>query len=406
VDVAVIGAGPAGTCAAALLHRAGHSVAVFERQRFPRFVIGESLLPRCNDLLDAAGLLKPVQERGYLVKRGATFLDGERRCDFDFSEQFTPGWDHTWQVPRADFDNVLAEAVQKAGVPIFFEHGVTGARVGSDPRLSVRGPDGADFDVDCRFIVDASGYGRVLPRLLELDAPSDFPPRRSLFAHVTGDRRPAGPEEGRIWIVIHPDGAWIWIIPFSDGRTSVGVVAEPGFYSTWPGAPEEALRAILASSPVTARRLADVELAFEPRVIEGYAVSVKRLFGEGFCLVGNATEFLDPIFSSGVTLALESAHRASGVLDRQLRGEAVDWQADYADYMGRGIDTFRSYVSGWYDGTLSTIFFAAHPDPEFKRMICSVLAGYVWDDSNPFVREHRRKLPQLARVIQKTARGL
>jgi flavin-dependent dehydrogenase len=114
--------------------------------------------------------------------------------------------------------------------------------------------------------------------------------------------------------------------------------------------------------------------------------------------VGNATEFLDPVFSSGVTLALESANRAAKTLIRQLRGEAVDWETDYASYMKRGIDVFRTYVTRWYDGTLPRIFFAPDANEPVKRMICSVLAGYVWDDSNPFVAQHRRKVAQLARL--------
>jgi hypothetical protein len=109
--------------------------------------------------------------------------------------------------------------------------------------------------------------------------------------------------------------------------------------------------------------------------------------------------FLDPVFSSGVTLALESAHRASKVLTRQLSGEAVDWEVDYAEYLMGGVDCFRTYVLGWYDGTLPRVFFAPSPSGNIKKMICSVLAGYVWDQSNPFVRDHENKLQQLALVV-------
>ena len=120
VDVLVIGGGPAGSTTAALLHRAGHSVVVVEREQFPRFVIGESLLPRCMDLLQEAGLLPAVEARNYIVKRGALFLRADSRCDFDFSTQFTSGWSWTWQVPRADFDHTLATSVEAMGVPFFW----------------------------------------------------------------------------------------------------------------------------------------------------------------------------------------------------------------------------------------------------------------------------------------------
>ena len=401
-DVVVIGAGPAGAVSAALLNAAGFDVAVFERARFPRFVIGESLLPICNDVLQEAGLFDRVESQGYQVKNGAVFLRNGEVCEYDFSEQFTKGASWTWQVPRAHFDNVLVEGIREQGVSVFFEHGVTNVRFGEAQVVSVESADGTQTDVECRFVVDASGYGRVLPRLLDLDKPSAQANRRSLFAHVTGDQRPPGPNSGRIWIIVHERGAWMWVIPFSDGRTSFGAVATPEFYEQFPSDPEECLKAIIESDPHASSRLSDIELEFEPVSIEGYSIGVKQLFGDGYCLVGNATEFLDPVFSSGVSLALQSASRASNAVIRQLNGDAVDWQTDYADYMARGIDTFRTFVNAWYDGSLHKVFFSSGMDAPLKKMICSALAGYVWDLDNPFVGRHERKLSQLIRIIEAT----
>lgn len=398
IDLAIIGAGPAGSVAAALAHRAGLKVRVFEATRFPRFVIGESLLPRCMDVLETAGLLEAARGRGYLVKDGALFLRGRARCDFRFRDQFTPGWTWTWQVPRADFDQTLARAVVEMGVPIEWETRVVAASFARTPELTVVDAEGARAQVKARFVIDASGYGRVLPRLLDLEAPPSLPPRRALFTHVSGDHRPEGPEEGRIWICVHPGGAWIWIIPFADGRTSVGAVATPAFFAQHPGPPEQSLRAILDGEEAVRKRLAGVHFEFEPRAIEGYSASVKRLWGPGFCLVGNATEFLDPVFSSGVTLALESSLRATELAIRQLGGETVDWNRDYSAHMMRGIDVFRTFVDRWYDGVLPDLFFAAQEDTTVRAQICSVLAGYVWDQNNPFVREPARKVDQLARL--------
>lgn len=399
VDVLVIGAGPAGCIAAALLRRAGLSTAIVEREVFPRFVIGESLLPRCMDHLDEAGLLEAVKARGYLVKIGAGFLRGAQRSFYDFEVQFTPGWSWTWQVPRADFDHTLARAVAAQGVPVLHRHAVTAFEPGAEPRTTVVDPDGAARVVRSRFVVDASGYGRVLPRLLGLEAPSAQPPRQALFAHVSGDRRPTGPEAGRIWVCVHPDGGWIWIIPFSDGLTSVGVVGPPPLFEGRGADDEATLRALLDAEPNARDRLAATSLAFAPRWIRGYAVSVTRLFGEGYCLAGNATEFLDPIFSSGVTLAMESGSRAAKLAARQLAGEAVDWERDYAAHMRKGIDTFRAAVNGWYDTRLQTIFFA-HTQPLVRRQqITSMLAGYVWDDANPFVSEGEAAITRLAELV-------
>jgi flavin-dependent dehydrogenase len=142
-----------------------------------------------------------------------------------------------------------------------------------------------------------------------------------------------------------------------------------------------------------------MQCVFPPQCISGYACAVRKLFGPQFALVGNATEFLDPVFSSGVTLALESANRAAQVLTRHLCGQQVDWQSEYADYVMQGIDTFRAYVTAWYDTTLHQIIFAAQPNPAIMKRICSVLAGYVWDRSNPYVAQADQALPLLARII-------
>jgi len=399
-DVVVIGAGPAGSISAALLNAAGLDVAVFERTRFPRFVIGESLLPICNDVLREANLFERVESQGYQVKTGAVFRRGDEICEYDFADQFTEGSTWTWQVPRAEFDNVLVDGIQEQGVPVFFEHSVADVEIGSTPRVSVESADGVKTEISCKFVVDASGYGRVLPRLLNLDKPSAQANRKSLFTHAKGDKRPAGPDSGRIWIIVHEKKAWLWIIPFSDGRTSVGVVAPPEFYDAFSDDPEECLKAIIQSDPNAAGRLAEVDFLFEPVSIESYSVGIKQLYGEGYCVVGNATEFLDPVFSSGVSLAMQSASRASKVIIRQMNGEAVDWEAEYSDYMSRGIDTFRTFVDAWYDETLHKIFFAPDINTGLKQMICSALAGYVWDLENPFVSNHDRKLLQLVRIIE------
>jgi flavin-dependent dehydrogenase len=404
-DVLIIGAGPAGSSAAALLQREGFRLLVVEKESFPRFVIGESMLPSSMNLLQEAGLLGAVENQNFMRKNGAVFLRGDEACNFDFSSQFTDGFKYTYQVPRGEFDKALADAVAARGVEILYRHGVAAVNFDSShASTTMEKSDGGRLEVKSKFILDCSGYGRVLPRLLNLEAPSTFPNREALFTHVTGDRRPAEREEGKIWVCIHPDGAWLWIIPFSNGKTSVGAVASPEFFQKFPGEPAAQLRAILTSDPNAARRLANMQFVFPPQRISGYARSVKKLFGERFALAGNATEFLDPIFSSGVSLAFASANRAAKVLTRHLRGEPVDWQAEYADHVMQGINTFRAYVAAWYDDKLPQIFFAANRNPDIMRQICSVLAGYVWDKSNPYVTQADRALGLLAKILKSQAR--
>jgi len=398
-DVLIIGAGPAGAVAAASLQRDGLRTLVVEKQRFPRFVIGESLLPHTMDLLKEVGLLEAVEARGFIHKTGAVFKRGAEVCDFDFANQSGPGWKYTYHVPRAEFDQTIADTVAARGVEMLYGHGVAAVDfVNAHAEVTLTQPDGTPRAVATRFVLDCSGYGRVLPRLLDLEAPSKYPVRESLFTHITGDKRPSGRDEGKIWICMHEGGAWIWIIPFSNGKTSVGVVAEPEFFARFSGAPEAQLRAMLMSEPNTAARLQNMQVVFPPQRITGFACSVKKLFGPQFALAGNATEFLDPIFSSGVTLAMESGLCAARVTARQLCGEPVNWQTDYADHVMQGVNTFRSYVTAWYDEKLPTILFAAQRNPGVMQQICSVLAGYVWDKSNPYVAQADRALRALATI--------
>lgn len=398
-DVLVIGAGPSGSVAAAELLQEGFDVTVVEKTKFPRFVIGESLLPRCMEILDAVDLVETVRKAGFQQKYGAKFLWEDRECDFNFSEQFTTGWSWTWQVPRADFDKVLIDEVEKRGAHCMYETTVKDVKFLEDHVETTVSCDGTEEIIKSKYIIDGSGYGRVLPRLLELDRPSSFPPRASIFSHIKDTDRPDNESSDRIQIFLVKDEIWVWVIPFSNGYTSVGVVGE---FTNEQGelADEEFLRKILSNLSGIADRFADKPFVFDPKKITAYSATVSEFCGDRFVLTGNSTEFLDPVFSSGVTFALESAYRAAQLVGKELRGESANWQDDYVHYIQSGVDVFRSYVIGWYDGTLPTIFFSSVLDQNIKNQICSVLAGYVWDQDNPYVRKHDKVLTTLAKVIK------
>ncbi|MEO6252435.1 MAG: NAD(P)/FAD-dependent oxidoreductase [Ferruginibacter sp.] len=400
VDVLVIGAGPSGTVAASIINKAGFSVKIVEKMKFPRFVIGESLLPRCMEALEEAGFLEAVKENGFQEKFGAKFVKNGKICDYFFADQYTPGWSWTWQVPREEFDKKLADTVEKMGVPISYETTVTGIEFnGPDSVTTVEDINGNKSQIEARFIVDGSGYGRVIPKLFNMDKPSNLPPRKTLFTHVVDTKRTMDDEPNRITIIVHQKGIWIWVIPFSNGNTSVGFVGDPEFFKSTEGTPEEQLRALLATEPYLSERMKDVEFVFEPKILESWSTTTNKFYGEGFVLTGNVTEFLDPVFSSGVTLATVSSQTAANLVIKKLRGEDVDWDAEYTEVMMQGVNTFRSYVMAWYEGTLDTIFFADDQVPEIKSKICSVLAGYVWDTSNPYVKDHDTALHKLAKLI-------
>lgn len=394
-DVLIIGAGPSGSVAAALLAQRGHDVSVLERERFPRFSIGESLLAYSMELIEKAGMVEAVMARGFQYKNGAAFDRDGRQSVYNFAEKSCAGYPFTFQVPRADFDQVLANEAARAGAKIEYEVEITAVDFSGDlPSVTSRSADHATRTHRPRFVLDASGFGRVLPRLLDLHRPSDFPVRAALFTHVKDNIVAGAFDRQKIRIGIHPTtpDVWSWLIPFSNGTSSLGVVASREFHARFSGTTEERLWQIVAEEPRLKALLADATVTRPVGEIVGYAAKVSRLQGPGFALLGNAAEFLDPVFSSGVTIALQSASLAAAAVDRELRGEKVDWETDYVSPLTYGIETFRAFVTGWYDGSLQDVIFFPRQDPTIRRMICSVLAGYAWDEANPYTgpQAHRR----------------
>ena len=255
-------------------------------------------------------------------------------------------------------------------------------------------------------MLDASGFGRTLPRLLELDKPSAFATRAALFCHVKDNIVSGEFDRQKIRIGVNPThrDVWSWVIPFSATcNSSIGIVASQERHAAHSGTHEERLWGLMAEEPKMRDLLANAHVVRPVGELTGYAASVKSLYGPGFALLGNAAEFLDPVFSSGVTIALQSAKLAAQALDRQFRGECVDWQAEYADALMFGVETFRTFVTAWYDLSLQDVIFAKDKFPQgsVHRMICSILAGYVWDPKNPYNGpQSSRRLRTLAQMCR------
>ncbi|MBL8953509.1 MAG: tryptophan 7-halogenase [Myxococcaceae bacterium] len=400
-EVLVMGGGPAGSVASALLARAGRRVLCLEAGTFPRFQIGESLLPRCNDILDEAGLLSAVQARGFMEKPAALFLDGPTRERFSFAEMFPGQRPSALQVVRSDFDQTLSTAARQHGAKVLFQQRVDAIDFEADG-TSVTHVTNVEtnerYDVHARMVLDCSGYGRVLPKLLSLETKPTLGPKVAVFNHFEGDVRPKGPEEGDIWITVHPDGPWFWLIPFSNGRTSVGVVGERSIIDAAGANDAGRLAKLMATDPNVTVRLRDATPTMKTQRLEGWSASVSRFHGPGWAVCGNASEFLDPVFSSGVTLALESASRAAKLAHRQLAGETVDWEADYTKVMSRAVGVFKVFVMSWYSGALQKVLLREKKDPLIKRSITAVLGGYVLDEANPFVRDGQKMIEAIAKL--------
>ncbi|MEX1192674.1 MAG: NAD(P)/FAD-dependent oxidoreductase [Brumimicrobium sp.] len=402
VDVLVIGAGPSGCVSSAYLNQQGINVKVVEKAKFPRPVVGESFIPRVMDHFDEVGLIPAIQKVGFERKWGARFIRGEQKCIFDFSKKYGAGWDWTWQVPRAEFDKVVADEVQRQGVNIEFQSEMIDVKFdGSNSTSTIRDVNGNKKEIKAKFIIDSSGFGRVLPKLLDLDTPSSLAGHSSIFTHVKDVNRPESKDATLITFDIIETQVWLWVIPFSNGVTSLGVVGPTEYIEALSPSNDanEALRKVLNSSDFYKERFGSVDFLFDAVMLKNYSCSVKKMYGDGYVLTGNSSEFLDPVFSSGVAFATESGILSAKLITKQFNGETVDWEKEYAEYMKRGVAVFSTYVKEWYTGNLQKLFFFEPSNPDVKSKICAVLAGYVWDESNPFVRKHDRVIRNMAYTI-------
>ncbi len=343
---------------------------------------------------------------GFQYKNGAAFTWGQQYAYFDFTDKYTDGPGTTFQVQRAVFDQRLAEAAQQQGAEIRFGDAVCAWQEHDDGvTLTVQPEQGADYTLAADFVLDASGYGRVLPRLLNLETPSCLPPRQAVFTHIDDGIVGDDFDRNKILICTHPQyrDVWLWLIPFSNGRCSIGVVGSvERLGAVQEGDESHILRGWASEIPMLNRILAEAKWdnGVPFRHLRNYSANVSTLHGRHFALLGNAAEFLDPVFSSGVTIALHSARLAVNVLHRQWQGENIDWARDYADPLMVGVNAFRTYVEGWYDGSFQDVIYADEHrvNADIRRKISAILAGYAWDESNPYVCKSQRRLAALSEV--------
>ncbi|GAA0817717.1 NAD(P)/FAD-dependent oxidoreductase [Colwellia asteriadis] len=405
-DVVVIGAGPSGAVASTLLAKRGYKVLVIEKQYFPRFSIGESLLPQCMTFLAQAGLVDSLHQHAdslaFQYKDGAAFHKNGQDTFFDFTEKFSDGPGTTYQVKRAAFDELLADGASKAGVEVRFGHQVVEVNVEPEqPELTITDEAGNNYHVKAKFLLDASGFARVLPKFLSLEKPSVFPVRHSYFTHVEDKISAADFDRNKILITVHPKHAdiWYWLIPFSDGTASIGVVGRPEQFDA-QATPEVILKDFIYQAPNLARLLGEANWANPVNTLQGYSADVTGLTGKNYALLGNAGEFLDPVFSSGITIALCSSALIAPQVDKYLQGEHVDFFEHFEKPLRAGVDCFKTFVSAWYEGGFQDVIFYQKQEKNVKSMISSILAGYAWDTANPYVAQSERRFKVLVDLCQ------
>lgn len=400
-DVIVIGGGPAGSTAATLLAQQGFSVALLERERFPRFQIGESLLPYNNDLFDRLGVTDQLEAGDFFPKYGAYFVtaDGAVGYGFRFDKRLADPYRKSFQVKRAEFDHLLLKNAAEKGVEVREETAVTSVDL-SDPsravvRCEVTGSRGSTGEtskprdpetLEARFVIDASGHGAVVGN--RVGEKSDIAQLKKIafFAHYRGVPRPEGRDGGSTVIVVLRN-AWFWLIPVTADVMSVGLVVDREHFLRCGLEPQELLDQTIAESPWVAERMKDAERITQIYARKDFSFRMKKMAGPNFALIGDAAGFIDPIFSTGVFMAMKSADLASAAVTSKLRDGSMAKLAAYERDMSRGLDKYLKFIEHFYRREFLEVFLQPSERWGLLNAIVGVLAGNIFQS-----RDNRFKL--------------
>jgi flavin-dependent dehydrogenase len=404
-EVIVVGGGPGGSVVASRLAQKGRRVLVLERERFPRFHLGESLLPQSMGTLKEIGVLEKVDAL-FLRKHGANFHDSAtgRSVRYDFADAFQPEYKSAYQVPRDAFDELLLRRAQELGADV--REGWTVSRVRFDGQralgVDAKDPEGKDHRIDAPVVIDATGRDALLAhahrgtqRIATLDT-------TALFSHWEGSWRDEGVRAGDIQIVLfgwdgkeqdRPAG-WFWFIPFKDGRTSVGAVVQGAWTRAHKGENVAELYArAIAESPVATRFLANARQLWPAGSTADFSFKVRDLSGDGWLAVGDSGGFIDPLFSTGAHLAMHGGSKAADAIDAALaandtsRARFTEWET----YVRQGTDLFLAMVESFYAGMLPPLLFADKPHPYMRHVITSLLSGNVFDSEARWLKDARTR---------------
>jgi flavin-dependent dehydrogenase len=401
-DVAIIGGGPAGSTAAALLARAGRRVVLFEREKFPRFHIGESLLPFSMKAFTRLGLHEKFLNAGFLKKYGGEIMGAcsDTGTKFYFKDGYRSQTDHAYQVTRGDFDKVLLDHAAECGAEVheetpvdsveFSDDGVSlswknvppnevgSARCGRRGDTSQRDVPTTQGKIQARYLVDASGRTSVLGRQFQIKQTYAHLQKLSIFAHYDGVWRPQG-IDGTLTVLIRAVDRWFWLIPLTNERTSVGVVLDSETFRKSKLSADDFLEQALAEQPTIAKRMTNARRVSKVYVEADFSYRSARLYGDRWLLTGDAAGFIDPIFSSGVFLAVFSGEKCADALNEVLDHprKAKRLFARYERSVNRAMDVYLRFVNAWYTKEFIEVFLAPRNVLGLAPAVNAVLGGNV-----------------------------
>src|SRR4051812_47055603 len=379
-DVAIIGGGPAGSTAATLLAKAGRKVVVLEREKFPRFHIGESLLPFSTQTFDRLGVREKL-DRAFIPKFGGEIMAacGTRGVKFYFKDGFRSKRDRAYQVTRSEFDKLLLDHSRESGAEVREETEVKKIEFSDDgARIDIEAIGGEKSTVEAKYVLDCSGRQTLLGSSYKLKKTYDHLQKFSVFAHYENVDRLPGIDATLIRMVRGLD-RWFWMIPLTDTRTSIGVVMDTATFRAQKLSPEAALEKFVAEQPLMTERMKNARRVSPVYSAGDYSYRNVKLFGDRWLMAGDAAGFIDPVFSSGVFLAIMSAERAADALDGALRDESARPRLfrQYADKVNRIMDIYLTFVNSWYrrGKEFLEVFLNPTETMQIAAAVNAVLAG-------------------------------